>query len=193
MKKTLLTLALATLSAVASYAQGTVAFANGTLTRAQWEDPATHAMVNVPASANIVYGIFWGRSADSLVLNDGALGTPHQTAISAGVIVAPNPYILNGAEPGERVFVKVAGWTSSFGRDFATASTTAGAHYGETGTKQILSLTGLGPTAGPGAVIWSASNTLLLQPLRIPIVPEPSVIALGVLGLGALLLRRKKA
>jgi hypothetical protein len=189
MKKTLLTLALATLSAVASYAQGTIAFANGTLSRAQWEDPVTHAMVNVPASANLVYGVLWGTSADALTLNDGVLGTPHQTAISAGIIVAPNPYIINGADAGTTVFMRIAGWTSGFGRAHETAKTTAGAHYGETAVRSIT----LAPTQGPGTVIWSASNQNLFQPLRIPIVPEPSVIALGILGVGALLLRRKKA
>jgi len=189
MKKTLLTLALATLSVVASYAQGTIAFANGTLTRAQWEDPVTHAMVNVPASANLVYGVFWGTSADTLTLNSGALGTPHQTAVSAGIIVAPNPYVIEGADAGSTVFMKIAGWTSSFGRDAATAKGTAGAHYGETAVRSIT----LAPTQGPGTPIWSNTNPLLFTPLRIPIVPEPSVIALGVLGVGALLLRRKKA
>lgn len=189
MKKTLLTLALAALSAVASFAQGTISFVNGTLTRAQWEDPVTHAMVNVPASANIVYGVFWGNSADTLVLNDGVLGTPHQTAVSAGIIVAPNPYVINGADAGTTVFMRVAGWTSSFGRDAAAAKATPGAHYGETAVRSIA----LAPTQGPGTVVWSGSNQALFQPLRIPIVPEPSVIALGVLGVGALLLRRKKA
>jgi hypothetical protein len=189
MKKTLLTLALAALSAVASYAQGTISFANGTLTRAQWEDPVTHLMVNVPATANIVYGVFWGTAADTLALNDGALGAPHQNALSAGVIAIPSPYVINGADGGATVFLKVAGWTSSFGRDAAAARGTAGAHYGETAVRSFV----LAPTQGPGTPIWSGSNPLLLQPLRIPIVPEPSVIALGVLGVGALLLRRKKA
>jgi hypothetical protein len=189
MKKTLLTLALAALSAVASYAQGTISFANGTLTRAQWEDPVSHTMVNVPASANIVYGVLWGTSADALTLNDGVLGTPHQTAISAGIIVAPNPYVITGGDPGTTVFMKIAGWTSSFGRDHAAAKGSAGAHYGETAVRSIA----LAPTAGPGTLIWSTTDQARFQPLRIPIVPEPSVIALGVLGVGALLLRRKKA
>jgi len=187
MKKTLLTLALAALSAVASYAQGTITFANTTLSRAQWEDPTTHAFVNVPLGAPIVYGVFWGAAADALVLNDGLLGTASTT--SAGIIGATSPYQISGGAVGSTVFMKIAGWSSSFQRDAATASRTAGAHYGETGVRSVV----LAATAGPGTVIWSGSDLTKFQPLRIPIVPEPSVIALGVLGVGALLLRRKKA
>jgi hypothetical protein len=188
MKKTLLTLALATLSAVASFAQGTITFNTGTLTRARWEDPVSHAMVVVPAGAPLNYGVFWGQAADALVLNDGPIGTAHAT--TPGAIQAASLYAINGGVPGSTVFMRIAAWTSSFGRDAAAAKGTVGAHYGETAVRSIA----LGPETGPGTLIWSTSNQTLFQPMQIPIVvPEPSVIALGVLGVGALLLRRKKA
>lgn len=189
MKKTLLTLALATLAAVASYAQGTITFANTTLSRAQWEDPVTHQFVNVPTTPNlIVYGAFWGTSADGLELNSGPLGQNSTT--SAGIIATTSPYSLVGAAETTTYFMKVAGWTASFQRDYAAAKSTLGAHYGETAIREIRTA----PAAGPGTVIWSGTDLTKFQPLRMPIVvPEPSVIALGVLGVGALLLRRKKA
>jgi hypothetical protein len=187
MKKTLLTLAFATLAAVASYAQGTITFANTTLSRAQLQTaPGASTYANVPLSAPIVYGVFWGTSADSLQLNGGALGTA--SATSAGIIAAGSPYQIDGGAVGATVFMKIAGWTASFGRDFATAKT-AGEFYGETGVRSVV----LAATAGPGTVIWSASDLTKFQPLKLDIVPEPSVIALGALGLGALLLRRRKA
>jgi hypothetical protein len=188
MKKTLLTLAFATLAAVASYAQGTITFANTTLSRVTMQQSAgSSTYVQVPVGAPIVYGVFWGSSADALQLNTGALGTASTT--SAGIIGAGSPYQIEGGAVGSTVFMKIAGWSSSFQRDFATAKVTAGAYYGETAVRQVT----LAATAGPGTVIWSSSDQTKFQPLRLDIVPEPSVIALGALGLGALLLRRRKA
>ena len=51
-----------------------------------------------------------------------------------------------------------------------------------------------GQTAGPGAVIWqtaSGVNESRFTPLVVT-VPVPSTIALGVLGLGSLLLFRRR-
>jgi len=195
MKKTLLTLAFAALAVVASHAQGTIGFANSALTRVQWQTAVGSATyVNVPVGSPIVYGIFWGTTADNMRLADGNLGTASTT--SAGLINAPATYQLAGTSDvgGETYFMKVAGWSSQFGRDFATAKTTPGTggannYYGETGVRSITTASIL----GPGTVIWSGSNTALFQPLKLDIVvPEPSVIALGVLGVGALLLRRRK-
>lgn len=187
MKKTLLTLAFATLAAVASYAQGTITFANTTLSRVTQQAAAGSATYNqVPLSAPIVYGVFWGTAADALQLNGGALGTASTT--SAGIIGAGSPYQIDGGAVGAKVFMKIAGWTASFGRDFAAAKS-GGAYWGETAVREVT----LAATAGPGTVIWSASDLTKFQPLKLDIVPEPSVIALGALGLGALLLRRRKA
>ena len=195
MKKTLLTLAFAALAVAASHAQGTIGFANSALTRAQWETGlGTKVYVNVPVGAPIVYGVFWGTSADNMQLAAGNLGTASTT--SAGLINAPATYQLAGTSDvgGETYFMKVAGWSSQFGRDFATAKVTPGVggvnnYYGETGVRSITTASIL----GPGTVIWSGSNTALFQPLKMDVVvPEPSVIALGVLGVGALLLRRRK-
>jgi hypothetical protein len=188
MKKTLLTLAFAALATVASYAQGTITFANTTLSRVQQETAlGSKVYVNVPVGAPIVYGVFWGASADALQLNAGALGTASTT--SAGIIGTGSPYQIDGGAVGAKVFMKIAGWTASFQRDFAAAKVSAGAYYGETAVREVT----LAATAGPGTVIWSASDLTKFQPLKLDIVPEPSVIALGALGLGALLLRRRKA
>jgi hypothetical protein len=173
MKKTLLTLAFATLAAVASYAQGTITFANTTLSRVSLQTAVGSAVyANVPISAPIVYGVFWGATADQLTLNAGALGSA--SATSAGIIGAGSPYQIDGGAVGAHVFMKIAGWTSAFGRDFATAKV-AGQYYGETGVREVV----LAATAGPGTVIWSASDLTKFQPLKLDIVPEPSVIALG--------------
>jgi hypothetical protein len=193
MKKTLLTLAIGVLAIATSYGQGTIIFPNTIGSRVQWETAAgSRTYVNVPIGAPIVYGVFWGTTADSLQLNGGPLGTASTAGI--GIINAPSVYALTGTTPGDTYFMKVGGWSSQFQRDFATAKTTPGVggvnnYYGETGIRSFKT----GPDTGPGTVIWSTLDPLLFSPLKLDIVvPEPSVIALGVLGVGALLLRRRK-
>jgi len=133
--------------------------------------------------------VFWGATADQLQLNTGLLGTA--SAANAGLItvgVPGAPYVIEGGAVGAKVFMKVAGWTASFGRDFAGAQV-RGEYWGETQVREVT----LAPTAGPATVIWSTVDVTKFAPLRLDIVPEPSVIALGALGLGALFLRRRKA
>ena len=176
------------LSAFVSLGQGTIGFANSTLTRVQWlSSPGIYQ--NLPVGAPIVFGVFWGTMADDLHLNDGPLGTASTT--SSGLIQAPATYALVGTDPagGETYFMKIAGWSSQYGRDYAAAKLDPAARYGETAVRQITTASSL----GPGTVIWSGSNTSLFQPLKLDIVPEPSVVVLGVLGSGVLLLRRKRA
>jgi hypothetical protein len=187
MKTSLLILSFL-LTAAAAFGQGTITFANTTLSRVMIPGPGSLSYIPVPLGAPIVYGVFWGVSADSLMLNAGPLGTASTT--SAGIIATTSPYIIEGAAPGSSVFMKIAGWSSSFGRDFEAACRTPGAYYGETGVRQIT----LGPTAGPGTIIWSASNTLLFQPLKLDgfPCPEPSTMALSLLGVVVLVFRRRR-
>ncbi len=127
---------------------GTVVFVNSIFSRVQLSTGGTTAPV--PTGHPVVYGVFWGRSPDSLMLNDGPLGVP--SATGAGIIAAPNPYEIVGGQENEFVFLKVAGWNSSFGRD-ALAARNSGATYGETALLQVR----LGPSGGPGAAIWRSS------------------------------------
>jgi hypothetical protein len=145
----------------------------------------------VPAGAAIVYGVFWGAAgttADQLQLNSGALGTAHAT--SAGLIAAGSPYIIDGAAEQATVSMQIRAWSASFGRDWQAAKASGGL-YGETDVRQVRLLA----TAGPGAIIWQSSTGTApdrFNPFTISIVPEPSTIALAVLGLGSLLLFRRR-
>lgn len=181
MKKTLLTLALVGLSAVATYAQGTVQFANSALSKVKYQADSAAAVVDAPTGTKI--GLFWGTSADNL-----ALVTPTSAiGATAGIWAGGTVYPIAGSQEGQRVFLKIAGWDASAGDNFRSSL-----HYGESSVVQAT----LGPTAGPGTVIWQSAtgtSTERMKPFTIVLVPEPSVIALGALGLGALLLRRRKA
>jgi hypothetical protein len=187
MKKLLLTLALAAMSTL-SYAQGTIAFGNSIAATVKLVSSPGATPVTLPTSVRANFGVFWGTSAGALQLNEGALGT--SSTSSAGIIVAPSVYGLNpGSEPLQTVFMQIRGWDASFGNDWAAAQQ-SGALFGQTDVRQVT----LGPTAGPGTVIWQgATGTIATRfnPLVL-VVPEPSTIALGVLGLGSLLLFRRR-
>ena len=179
MKKTLLTLALVALSAAATYAQGTIQFANSALTKIKYEQTAG-VLVDAPVGV-AVFGVYWGASADQLTL------VPTLANVTtAGIINGGSVFAIPGSAEGQTVFMQIKAW------DASAANFAGSLHQGATDVRQVT----LGPTAGPGTVIWqtaSGTNANRFKPFNINIVPEPSVVALGALGLGALLLRRRKA
>lgn len=181
MKKHLLTLAIAVVSAIA-YGQGTIGFPNSALTAVKINDGVT--TVNVAANAAIVYGVFVAGSLDPVL----PLGIASATA---GVIGAAGIYQLPGTVGGQVVALQVRGWSSSFGNDWQAAMMSPGAIFGQTDVRNVT----LGPTPGPGAVIWQgATGTVAsrFRPLLLTVVvPEPSTIALGLLGGLMLFFRRK--
>jgi len=185
MKRLLLTIALTVVATFAN-AQGTIQFGPN--------NPVTRYLVNGvlplsaatggPAGGTYVFGAFWGTTANDLSLATGVLAT---NTSAGGVInvLSGNAYQLEGAQPLTTVFLQIRGWESRFGRDFAAGQT--GLH-GQTSVLPVL----LGPSSGPGTTIWAAAVTDLTKFQAINLVPEPSTIALGVIGLGSLLLFRRR-
>jgi len=122
--------------------------------------------------------------ATSVLFNSGAgtmfFGTPTSSTVT-----------VTGAAPGSTPTLIVRAWQGSGGFD---AAKNGGLQYGEWSfTAPALggvgsppstppTMTGWGPQSGAGFELTSNSVT----------VPEPSTIALGVLGVGALFLRRRK-
>ena len=184
MKKTLLTLALVALTTVASYAQGTIAFGNGTLTRVTVRNLDGSARGNATAADGLTFAVFFGPAgATADALTQVQQPTPSATiGTTAGVMInAPSVFGLPGTDGGQVVSLQIRAWdTLTGGR----------AMIGQTDVRQVT----LGQTAGPGAVIWQTSDTNpnRFTPLIVNIVPEPSTIALAVLGLGSLLLFRRR-
>lgn len=186
MKKLLLTLALVAATA-AVYAQGTINFPNTALTRVQLDG------VNVPVTANLInYGVFWGTAADNLSLVP-TLGA--NSTVSAGLIggAANANFLVTGSQANQVVYLQIRGWSASFGSDWFGASKAPGVAFGQTDVRQVT----LGPTAGPGSVIWqTASGTAAdrFTPLKLVTnpVPEPTSFALVGLGAAALLIFRRR-
>ena len=188
MKKTLLTLALVALTTVASYAQGTIAFGNSALTRVQVRELGASTTRNALTTDGLGFYVFMGPAGITDV-NSSALTRVEQPGLAAaigttaGVMVnAPSVFGLPGTDGGQVVSLQIRAW------DIATGGQIA---EGRTAVAQVT----LGPTAGPGTVIWQTATgtfTTRFTPLVVTIVPEPSTIALAVLGLGSLLLFRRR-
>lgn len=194
MKKLFLSLALVA-SAAMAHGQGTIAFANGPTVRHQLQTGVdtlgAKVYAAVPLSAQINYGIFIGTSASSLSeLPSLPLGVASATSMGQMQGV-PALYVLENAPAGSVVFAQVRAWDSAFGADWRTAST-QGRFFGQTDVRELEPL---GPPSGPATVIWQSATALdpnRFYALKIDLVPEPSTIALGVLGLGSLLLFRRR-
>lgn len=186
MKKLFLTLVLAS-AASASFGQGTIQFANNTLTRARFVIGNTS--MDVPTTPNLInYGVFWGTSSDNLSLS------PHlgkNSTVSAGIIDAPFTYAIPGTTPGSTVWMQIKGWSASFGSDWGAAATSGG-YYAQTDIRQVT----LASELGPGTVIWQTRSGT--SPNRFyPITfawPEPSSASIALVA-GAILfaVKRKRA
>lgn len=177
MKKTFLTLALAVLAAGSSFAQGLVGIGNSFLTPIKIQ-PEAGAARNAAAADSLVLSVFFGpagSSADALTKVESSLITIGSTA---GVL-ANSSALAAFALPvagGETVAMQLR----------ATAGN--GLYYGETRVIDVR----LASAPASGTPVWSPNNASLFTPLTLTVVPEPSTIALGVLGLGSLLLFRRR-
>jgi hypothetical protein len=200
-------------SAASAFSQGTVYFSNNAFSKI-WSgvygvipDP----WVLVPATPGVLnFGLFYGIGAaqpDSLTFLGSVSGVNSATYPGLIVNTSGNPVTslaIPGTYPGETdVWVQIAGWSASFGTDWAAAraaaTTTIGDYFG---TSAIINVApnagGLGPSIGPGAIIWQTATGT--DPTRIAggfvvftSIPEPSSTALFGLGVaGVLIFRRRK-
>lgn len=195
MKPTLACLVtLGCLSAVSSLAQGTIDFRNTGVTfkfaadRLVYADPITRrGLVGTNYAAGLFYLPGGGRemSAGSGI-QAGALAFFRQpTTTSPGTWLNPlavgNNRILDGVPIGATATIQVRVWDITKYQSFAQAF--AGGEYGWS-----LPFDYTVPAAG------SAPDAYYLNDLRFPIlmVPEPSTIALGILGGVCLLYIRRR-
>jgi hypothetical protein len=174
MKKTLLTVALVAMSTVASFAQGSINPINTALTRVRIDNgDGVYASTDIAAKASdgVVVGIFWGAAggAADILAGEMRIGTTDGVLTGAPAILG----LQNAGDVGTIVSLEMRVISGGIGR---------------TGVKQVT----LAPAAGPGTIIWGSTATASrFSPLLVT-VPEPSTIALGVLGLGSLLLFRRR-
>jgi len=182
--KKLLVAAAILLTVVGAKAQGTLDF--GTQTNPVFDTDGTTKL----SGSSYVAQLYWAP-----------VGTTTYTAVSG----SPGPFLTGGGagfwdsgadgarsvagQPGGTTVLVVArAWTAASG-SFAAAQTAAGGKYGQSPALTIVLGGGGVPAALPADLSAMASFKLTAAPVN---TPEPSTIALGLLGAGALLLRRKK-
>lgn len=181
MKHCLVTLA-ALMVAASSYAQGTINFVNritGTLDARVMYAGAGAIGGGSGLGNDFVAQLYAGPSGGTLV----ATGDPvpfRGAGAGQGYWAAAARTVAGVAENGT-ASAKVVAWSLSLGSTYEAAKASAGG-WGESAVVSVATGGGLNP---PGAMT-------ALTGFSIPAVPEPSIAALGLLGAGLLVIRRKK-
>lgn len=168
-KLILLSLGLAALALASAHAQGTIQLNNSVGTPIRCVDLLGNPQPN-PTGLRIE--VWWGTGAE-LALG-GSAGVGNNGIIFGNSL---SVFQIAGSEPGTTVNLQIRA--------------VGDGAYGQTAIKQVT----LGPTAGPGTVIWqgaTGTHPNRFTPL-IVICPEPCTIAIGAIGGLALLFRRRKA
>jgi hypothetical protein len=194
-KLTLTALAFAACVQVA-FSQGSVNF-NNTGTFATTADRFVYVgqvggakLVN----SNYVAALYWGRTQDALngfavraIGNEtldqawGVMRAVDPSLSSAGTWAGGTRFFV-GANTGDNIFLQVRVWDLTKGATYDVVSDAFRGH------------SDVFPYLVPASTDATGLKPNNLRAFAVGVVPEPSTIALGVLGLGSLLLfRRKKA
>lgn len=189
MKKLILTASLM-IAAVAAFGQGQVNFANNNATRI-WIDTDRDGTTNGPTdrlldagpnSQVAIYGLSGnGQPVGSLVIQTTAITN----------LLTPG-FFLGGVRtlslPTGPATLQVRAWTGSFPSfEAAQAAALGGTPGVVTGQSNPLNVTLTASPTPPPTLLGSGLNQFNVAP-----VPEPSSIALGLLGLGAIVLFRRR-
>jgi len=139
--------------------------------------------------------LYVGANAGSLApigspvaFSDGGPASAPAGFVDSGTITVTDPTLNAG---NSAVYVLRA-WNASAGTSFEAASLVPGAHVGSSATTTITlggTVPGTPPTLVTATANLHSTFTLSVVPAA---VPEPSVLALGLLGGAALVLRRRK-
>lgn len=177
--KKLFLIAITSLLSVSAFAQGTVNFSNTASTTIV--DPRTGLAAT---AGQFTVALYWG-----------VLGTADANAlvqIGATTVVGPGAGRYGGGTrttgvetaPGQSAVFQIRAWESIGGSTYEQAFASGSAYYGSSAL--FTSATG-GAGSPPSATV----NLAGIAP-GFTMVPEPSTFALGALGIGALLMVRRR-
>jgi hypothetical protein len=188
MKKLLITVALALAAVVQTNAQGLVDFRNritGTLDQPVFMTDGTTRV----GEANYVAQLWYAATETGSYAPVAGAASVFRTGTGAGYwnAGADSTRTLAGIVAGTTAWLQVRVWNSTLGADYATAAAAGPGSF--FGTSANFSVTA-GGTPPVGAPLTPAA---MLGFTSFSLVPEPSTIALGVLGVaGLLFIRRRK-
>jgi hypothetical protein len=191
MKKLLLVLAFAVVTIATARAQGTINFANSTGTKVT--NSLTGAAVPLNSSS-FVAGLYWGAegTAESslALIATTTTWSPFSGVYNGGTVTFP-------VAGGTRITVQVRAWSAGFATyELARASNDPNVVAGF-GNLQLITLGNGGVPPAPAANLVSPTvvgDTPIRGFIMTPgvVIPEPSSIAIGLLGLGAIALFRRR-
>ena len=187
MKKLLCSIALLAAVVVAN-GQGRVAFANGSTTG------ITNALTGslISGAGNFYFGLYVGPVGtleENLQLNILATNTAIAGRLTGG---NPAPLAAPFNDAGVPLVFQIRGWSAAGGLSYESALAAAAGNPAILVGRSILGQAS--STAAPtgAAALFGTSGTLAHGFTLAPSVPEPSSIALGLLGLGAIALFRRR-
>lgn len=185
MKKLLITMALTASVCVSTYAQGTIDFRNRITGTIDVPVLAFGGATRLGDASYVAQLWFSSTQTGSYAPVSGA-SSVFRTGTGAGYwnAGADSTRTLTGIAGGATAWLMVRVWSTAVAADYATAFATVGAYTGQSAVFSVVTGGGGIPPGSPAAMIGMTSFAL---------VPEPSTIALGVLGLaGLLFIRRRK-
>ena len=164
------------------FSQGAVNFSNIGGGPAGYVNAPFHDDVNAYSGTQFAAQLYWGPVGvwdPRLLTTDGVSGSPAPflTENKVGYFVGHSRSI-SGAPGGSTVSLQVRVWATATGSSWENATTRA--------ESNIIQVT-LGTLPAP------PPNMVGLSTFQFSAVPEPSSIALGLLGLGALVLIRRRS
>lgn len=176
--KTLLFASAMVAAAATTLAQGTIKFSN--------YSPADsiNALVYAPGAVKLgtayLGQLYAGASIDSLAPVGAAVAFKDASGVGTGIVSGGT--VTTALAAGSTAYVQLKAWEASGGASYEAAKN-SGKMFGSSEIVKIDALGGGGsPPAVPAPLKGLQSFTL---------VPEPSTLALGVLGAAALMLRRR--
>ncbi len=190
--KKLIVVAIAMFITASAFSQGTVLFNNRT---GGANAPIVNILTGLPAGpAGFLAQLYYGTAG---TLDDSTLvsvANAPATLAQAGYIVQTSARVLNNGlviAGGADAAVQVRAWETALGATWEAAL----ANYGTAGFESMV----MGKSSIFNQKTGDASNPTVppttltgMTTFNLVPVPEPSVIALGALGLAALLYRRRK-
>lgn len=192
MKRTLLVIAAATLVSVSAFAQGFVTFSN-------IGSPMTNSLTGAPVANGTVFraALYFlpdqatAPSTGDFDRNGHVLAPFTASLLPGGIFNAGTRTAPDGNAAGSSGWFQVRAWETAFGTSYEQArdnSQPQGGRLALIGTSNIIKV---GPLGGGAIATPSLVGGGLKGFILVP-VPEPSVIGLGMLGIGALLMLRRR-
>lgn len=176
MKKLIILAACMGVTAVA-FGQGQVNF-NSRVTVDGINAGVTYEGVLVDGANGWKAQLYAGDEPSALVPVSGVVD--FRTGAAAGYI-SGGAVTIEGKPNGSQVWLAIAAWNIADGASYEVAS----AAFGPVGMSLPIQVSLDGPPNTP-------PNMIGLQPWSVAIIPEPSTMALGLLGFAALMLRRRR-